>query len=67
MPNNACPNRITETSGTDFCQDFWDKQIIICIYPMEFTAIPSLPPQNFSRSSFRSLPNILHCRLLTGV
>ena len=25
MKNNACPNRITETSGTNFSQDFFTK------------------------------------------
>jgi len=40
------------------------NSIIIFLHYWNFTALPSYRPQNFSRSSFRSLPKILHCRLL---
>ena len=32
MMNNACPNRITETSGTDFSRDLSKNNIIILLF-----------------------------------
>ena len=59
--NNTCPLRITATAGTKLVRTYSPINYIIFIDKRVLQTRNLLHSRNITRSSFRSLSNILHC------